>query len=264
MYADTFPTLLVDVLGGNDALTGSGPSYVHTIGLYNNATNGSQPLSRSLCLFDSADYYIVTGAQADQLDLAFGASAAVEATMKYKGNPWTTPTTSAPAPFSSPAFSSQVLAPAWDTTVSIAGTSYSTVQDGKISIARKTAPIFTLGQQGPNPVFAGPVEVSGSFTLIVGSNADPFSTSSSPTALVRNQQALVITFNDPNSTVPSSVALTMTKAQFETPKRSQGKAFVEITVDFKAVANSTDAISGYAPIKTVTTNGVSTAYQLGH
>jgi hypothetical protein len=56
----------------------------------------------------------------------------------------------------------------------------------------------------------------------------------------------------------------MSKCQFEAPKRSQGKAFVEIEVEFVGVANATDAISGYSPLKTATVNGVSTAYQTAH
>ena len=259
LYNDTFPYILRGLLGSTHTTAGSGP-YTHTIGLLSAPTTGSQPPSYSICLFDAADYYIVSGSQADSVELSFGASAAVEATVKYKGNPWTTPTTAAPAPFTSPSFSSIVLAPAWDTTISIAGSQSYAVQDGKLTISRKTEPIFTEGQQGPNPVFAGTCEVSGSLTLVVNSNADPFSTSSTPTALVRNQQATVLTFNDPNSAVVTSLAITMSKTQFQKPQRSQGKSFVEISVDFVAVANSTDAISGYAPLKTVTTNSVSTSY----
>lgn len=259
LYNDTFPVVLKGILGSTDTVTGAGP-YVHTIGLLNAPTTGSQPPSYSICLFDAADAYVISGSQADQLDLSFGASTLIEATTKYKGNPWTTPTTSAGAPFTSLTFGSIVAAPAWDTTVSIAASQNWNVQDGKLTIMRKTEPIFTLGQQGPNPVFAGTCEVKGSFTIVVNSNADPFSTGASPTSLVRNQQALVVTFNDPNSATPTSLALTMTKAQFENVKRSSSKSFVELTVDFVAVANATDAISGYSPIKTVTTNSVSAAY----
>jgi hypothetical protein len=257
LYNDTFPIILRGILGSTDTVSGS---YVHTIGLLNNAATGSQPPSYSICLFDAADAYVISGSQADQLDLSFGASTAVEATMKYKGNPWTTPTTSPAAPFTSPAFGAIVLAPAWDTTVSIAASQDYNVQDGKLSIVRKADPIFTMGQQGPNPVFAGTCEVKGSLTIVVNSASDVFSTGAGPTALVRNQQAMVVTFNDPNSGVATSLALTMSKTQFENVKRSQSKSFVELSVDFVAVANATDAISGYSPIKTVTTNAVSSAY----
>jgi hypothetical protein len=263
LYGDTWPALLIDVLGGNDAVAGSGP-YTHTIGLYNNAANGSQPLSRSICLFDAANAFVVTGCQGDQMELTFGASAAVETTMKYKGNPYSEPTSAPEAPFNSASFSDVVLAPAWDSTVSIAGGPEYTVMDGSLTIMRKAEPIFVLGQQAPNPVFAGTCEVSGKLTFIVDSDADPFSTGSSPTALTRDQQALVITLTDPNSATNSIVQLTMSNAQFEAPKRTMSKAYIQIEVEFKAVANTTDAISGYAPIQAVITNGVSTAYQTGH
>jgi hypothetical protein len=264
MYGDTFPALLIDVLGGNDTVTGSGAPYLHSGGLYNNSANGSQPLSRSICLFDAANAIVVTGCQGDQMDLTFGASAAVEATMKYKGNPYSEPTNAPAAPFTSPSFSSVVLAPAWDTTVSIGGSQYFTVEDGSLTIMRKATPIFTEGQQGPNPVFAGTCEVSGKLTFIVDSNSDPFSTGATPTALNRHQQSNVLVFTDPNSATPSVLTLTMSKAQFKAPKRTMSKAYIQIETEFTAVANSTDAISGYAPIAWTMSNAVSAAYQTGH
>jgi hypothetical protein len=266
VYPDTFPILLCGVLGGNDAVTGVGP-YSHVIGLYNSQANGSQPLSYSICLLDGANWYIVTGSQADQLDLTFGASVATEATMKYKGNPWTAPTTSAPTLFASPSFSAETLAPGWDSVITIASTQYTWIEEGSLTIARKTAPIFTDGQQAPITVFAGTCEVTGKFTAVVPSNSEAWSTSSSPTALTRDQQLMTMVLSSPNSlssAVVDSITFTMTKAQFEKPVRSQGKMYTDIEVEFTAVANATDAISGWSPVKTTTSNGISTAYQTGH
>lgn len=265
LYADTFPILLCGVLGGNDAITGSGP-YSHVIGLYNNQANGSQPLSYAICLLDGANWFTVNGSQADSMELAFGASTASEVTMKYMGNPYVS-ATSAPTLFASPSFSAESLQPSWDSVLTVAGTPYTWIEDGTLSIARKTAPIFTLGQQAPDPVFAGTCEVSGKFTAVINSNDDLWSTTASATALTRDQQSTSLVLTNPinaSGGTQNSVTFQMTNCQFETPKRNQGKQFVEIELEFRAVANATDAISGYSPLKTTTSNGVSTAYQLSH
>jgi hypothetical protein len=48
--------------------------------------------------------------------------------------------------------------------------------------------------------------------------------------------------------------------QLHDPKRTVGKEYTEIEVAFTANANSTDAASGYAPVKFTAVNAVSTAY----
>jgi hypothetical protein len=60
----------------------------------------------------------------------------------------------------------------------------------------------------------------------------------------------------------------MSKAQFQDVKRQRGKAYTEVEVNFIATANANDIAgsstthdSVYSPIRTITTNGQSTAYQ---
>jgi len=147
LFADTFPNLVKAVLGGTDTVTGAGP-YTHNIKLLNNASIGSQPQSYSIMDFDGANYFTLLGAQADQLEISFGAEAAAESTVKFMTNPYTSGT-SATAPFSSPSLSTVHMIPAWDTTITVAGTTYTYIQDGTLTLARKTAPIFTMGAQAP-------------------------------------------------------------------------------------------------------------------
>jgi len=265
LYADTFPLLLTAVLGGNDTVTGSGP-YVHTIGLYNNAANGSQPLSYSILDFDGANYFTMTGAQADQIAITFGAEAAADGTIKFMSNPYTSYTT-APAPFTSLSLSTEHMIPAWDTTIVVGGTTFNYISTGELTLARKTQPIFTMGQQAPHTNFAGPIEVTGKFTAVVDSTSDSWSTGTGATALTRAPQTMTITLTDPNdatSGTQHSIEFQMSQVQFMNPKRTTSKEYTEIEVEFTAVANTTDAVSGYAPIKTITTNGISTAYQTAH
>ena len=261
LYADTFPWLVTSVLGGNDTVTGSS-LYTHSIKLYNNAANGSQPRSFSIMDFDGANYFTMTGAQADSLAITFGAEAAAEATVKFFANPYTS-ATSAPSPFTSLSLSTEHMIPAWDTVISVGGTTFTYISTGELTLARKTAPIFTMGTQAPLVNFAGPLEVTGKFTAVVNSNADTWSTTATATALTRSPQAVVITMTDPNDT-GHSFAVTMTSVQFHDVKRTRGKEYTEVEVSFTANANATDASTGYSPIATTTINGVSTAYQTGY
>ena len=261
LFADTFPNLVKAVLGGTDTVTGAGP-YTHNIKLLNNASTGSQPQSYSIMDFDGANFFTLLGAQADQLEISFGAEAAAEATVKFMANPYTSGT-SATSPFSAPSLSTVHMIPAWDTVISVAGTPYTYIQDGTLTLARKTAPIFTMGAQAPYQNFAGPIDVTGKFTAVVNSQSDPWSTGSGATALTRSPQALVITFTDPNDSsggTQFSVSFTMTQAQFQNVKRTRGKAYTEVEVEFTANADATDATTGYSPIQANIINATSAPY----
>jgi hypothetical protein len=262
MYADSFPLLLISVLGP-DVATGS-TIYTHTIGLQNNST-GSQPASVTVNSFDGGNAFQIAGAQAQSLDVTFGADKAVEATIKYLGQPWTTPT-----PSNYPG--TEALIPGWNTAITIGSTNqgggtsptanWTNIMDGNIKIDRKTAPIFTAGTQGPHTTFAGPCDVSGAFTVVVEAN-DPFSIGSSAYALYRASASLpmTLTFTDPadiTSATNHSVKYQMSDVQFHDVKRSVGKDYVELTVSFDAQANTTDAANGgYSPVKAIVKNATS-------
>ena len=261
LFADTFPVLLRSILGGTDTKTGSGP-YSHTIKVLNSPSTGSQPPTYSILDFDGANYFTVTGAQADTLGLTFGADAAAEATVKYMGNPYTS-YTSAPTVFATQSLSAEHLIPAWNTVVSIGGTTYTNVSTGEISINRKTQPIFTLGTQAPYNLFAGPIEVTGKFTFVINSTADVFSTGSGAYGLTRSPEAIVVTLTDPNdatSGTQHSVAFTMSAAQIHSIKRTRGKEYTELEVEFTANANQTDSATGYSPIQATVINATSLSY----
>ncbi|MDE1828479.1 MAG: hypothetical protein KGH65_04945 [Candidatus Micrarchaeota archaeon] len=261
LYADTIPAVIRALLGGTDTVTGV-TSYTHAIKLLNSASTGSQPVSQSLCVFDGANYFQSAGGQADSATITFGASAAAELTAKYIGNPYTNYTT-AQAPFTTLSVSTESLIPAWDTAVTIASTPYTWIEDGEITIARKTAPIFTLGAQGPFQNFAGPVEVSGKFTAVINSNADAWTAGATPSALSRGQEAMTIVLTNPNNqhgAVNDSLTFTMSNAQFEHSKRMLSKSYTSVEVRFVAVADTTDASSGYSPLAFTAINGVSAAY----
>lgn len=262
LYADTFPVYLRAILGGTDTVTGA-TYYTHTIKLLNSPSTGSQPPSYSILDFDGANYFTIAGAQASDLTLTYGAETAGDAALKWIGNPYAD-STSAAAPFTALSISSEHPIPTWDTTISVGGTQLTYIQTGELKIDRKTAPIFTMGTQAPYQNFAGPVEVTGKFTALVASNADPFSTpTATGYALTRSPEAVVITLTSPNditSATNHSIQFTMSAVQFENVKRTRTKDYVELEVEFTANANSTDAATGFSPLQAVVINGQSAAY----
>ena len=263
-YADSIGVILQSLLGATDTPTGTGP-YTHTLRLLNSASTGSQPSSYSIQDFDGANYFLITGAQADSMTLAFGAEVAAEATMKFIGNPYTSSTT-ASAPFASySTATSQHPIPTWDTVATIGGTGYANVMSGEIKLERKTQPIFTMnGASGQSPFvnFAGPLDVSGKLTLVVSATNDPFTTGSTAYGLTRSPQTMSLAMTDPNSPTASySLTLTGSSTQFQMVKRVRGKEFVEIEMEFTCNANTTDGGgSVYSPLAAVLINGVAAGY----
>ena len=267
LFADTFGNLVKATLGGTDTVTGS-TVYTHNIKLLNNAAVGSQPQSYSIFDFDGANQFVMTGAQADSLNITFGAEAAADATVKFFANPYTSYTTP-PAPFTTLSFPAnpEHMIPAWDTTITVSGinsgAALTYISTGELMLARKTQPIFTMGTQAPLTNFAGPLEVTGKFTAIVNSNADAWSTGSAAEALTRSPQTMTITMTDPNDTTSStnhSIAFTLSAVQFHDVKRTRGKEYTEVEVSFTANANATDATTGYSPVQATIVNAVATAY----
>ena len=265
LFADTFGTLAKSILGGTDTVTGSSV-YTHNIKLLNNAAIGSQPQSYSILDFDGANYFTMTGAQADSLAITFGAEAAADATVKFMANPYTS-YTSAPAPFTNLSLSTEHMIPAWDTSITVSGINsglaLTYIQSGDITLARKTTPIFTMGTQAPLVNFAGPIEVTGKFIAVVNTNTDAWSTGSSAEALTRSPQVVTITMTDPNdltSGTPHSIAFTMTSVQFHDVKRTRGKEYTEVELSFTANANATDATTGYSPVQATIVNATAAAY----
>lgn len=261
LYADTFPILVVAALGGADSVSGAGP-YTHVIGLLNDASVGSQPPSFSIMLFDGANYWTLAGCRLDTLEIPFTSDGTADATAKFIGNPATSGT-SAPTVFATPSFSSAVMVPGWSVAVSIDSDSIAYIQNGTLTIARNTLAVFAEGSETAYVNFAGPIKVTGKMLAVVASQADPWSAASTPQALTRDQIVTVLTFTDPNdatSAMDWSVAFTMSATQYMEPKRTQGKAYVEVEANFEGVANATDAISGVSPISFTAINDVEGAY----
>jgi hypothetical protein len=248
VHLDTFGHLVEGTLGGVDAVSGAGP-YVHPIPLLNSATVGSQPPSYTVVDFDGFTAKQIAGAQMAMLDLDFTAAGAFGYKVKYIGQPFTTIAT----PGTNTYTGTDKMIAAWSNAVTIAAVSTALLVDGTCTIDRATEAVHTQGQQGPAVVFSGPCKVTGKLTFLVATGDAIM-----PAGLTYQPQALTFTFTDTAST--HTCLLTMTKAQFENPKIDRGKIYDQVTVDYTAEANTTDAATGYSPVKFTITNSQSAAY----
>ena len=249
LFPDTFPLIAYAALG-TDTVTGTTPK-VHTVTLKNDATTGSQPPSVSIIDFDGQQAFQMLDAQATDLKLTFGAEAAIEATTKFVAQPWTQVSTP-----SSLTIGSNTFVPGWDVALTIGGTSSAVLVDGEVNLTRSAVPIFTAGQQNPYKTWAGPIDVSGRLKFVVESTDPILLTANGKYALTQSPQPVVLTFTEPTTTYTTVV--TMTSVQFHDAKRTRDKAYVEVEANFTANANTTDAASGFSPIKIVAQNLVTT------
>ena len=249
LFPDTFPLIAYAALG-TDTVTGTTPK-VHTVTLKNDATTGSQPPSVSIIDFDGQQAFQMLDAQATDLKLTFGAEAAIEATTKFVAQPWTQVSTP-----SSLTIGSNTFVPGWDVALTIGGTSSAVLVDGEVNLTRSAVPIFTAGQQNPYRTWAGPIEVTGRLKFVVESTDPILLTANGKYALTQSPQPVVLTFTEPTTTYTTVV--TMTSVQFHDAKRTRDKAYVEVEANFTANANTTDAASGFSPIKIVAQNLVTT------
>ena len=256
-YTDVYPALLraalgsVDTVGASVAVTNvSGASavgYPHTIGLINTPNQGSQPPSYTI-INDSVDNtYQMTGSQESDFTLTLGADAAVELTTTWITAPYTI------AASVSANESTAYLVPAWNCTASVGGSAVSVIENFELDIKRNAAPIFTLGTQAPYRQWAGAIEVSGKLTFVV-----ELGTNYNALALERDQMLLQLQITDPVTSYYSYFQ--MSAAQLEDPVITVGKSYLTLETNYTAVANTIDAINGYAPILTKTYNSISGTY----
>ena len=253
-----------------DAVYG-GPPYTHTIGLLNQAGvsgvgtgyEGSQPPSFTGYDVDNASQSSDTqiakrfgGAMFTDLDLEFTADGALTYSSKMMSNAFTEVSSTSVGWNGS----STVFVPAWNGGFSLDGTANGTLMSGSINIKRNVAPIHTINNtQSPYRLWAGPIVVTGKLTFVVENNDSWMNY-----GLATSYHSMAISFADPVSS--NNMVVTMSKVQLQNPKIESSKAFLEITADFTANGNGTDAVAtngnggGYSPIKVVVNNNQSTTY----
>jgi hypothetical protein len=143
----------------------------------------------------------------------------------------------------------------WTGVSKIAGTTVAIIEDGNCNITRPVTPIFTVdGNQAPYQLFQGPVAVTGSLTLVLEDDTQLLN------YLNNSQPSLQINFTTGTAATAGyrQIQLNMTKCAFTVAKVDRGSDYVQLKVDYKAVANTTDVGStgGYSPIKVTLQNAL--------
>jgi hypothetical protein len=245
VFADTVGYFVAGVLG-DVTTTGSTAPYTHAISTLNSQATNGQPTTYTL-----SDYYSLgssstrqyTGVQFSEIDFKFSADAILTYTAKGMGY------VSATASNPTPSFSTVNSLPSWTGAVTLSGSATSIMAEGNCNIKRTVEPIFTVdGTQRPYQLFAGAVSAEGSLTLVFESDTEL------TYYLTNSQPALDIDFTQ--SSGAEEVKLHMTECAFTSAKIDRSKDYIQLMVNYRAMANTTDvgASSGYSPIKVTLKN----------
>ena len=240
-FADTIGYWLAGVLG-DVTTTGSTAPYTHAIALKNSvgSAGDAQPKALTITDYYSANIRQFPGCQVNEVILNFNADGMLDYTTKLTGYP--SATSSAPTP----SFSTVVPTQVWTGTVTIGGSSIAVGQTGTLTLARKAEPIFGIANTAsPYSVFLGALTVTGKITFIMEDDTEL-------TRYLNNTQP-AITFNwaQGAGATATQIAFTATKSAYTVAMVERGKDYVEVTVDFESLGNTTDAgtTAGYSPVK---------------
>jgi len=241
VYPDTIGYVLGGIMG-SVATSGSTAPYTHTISLKNASAVAAdaQPTAFTLTDFYAANVRAYPGIQISDMTLKFTADGLLDYDAKAMG--WLSQTASTPTP----TFSTVLPTPVWLATVSIAGATVSNVVDGDITLTRPVTPIFGLANtKDPYQVFLGALETKGKFKFVMENDTEL------TRYLTNTQPAMTLNWSQGTGASATQIAFTVTKGAYTAAVIARDKDFVEIDVDVRAIANTTDAGStgGYSNIK---------------
>lgn len=241
VFADTVGYWLTGILG-DVTTTGSSAPYTHAIALKNNVAGSgdAQPVSYTISDFYTANTRQFAGFQVTDFGLTFNADGMLEYTVKGMGFP--SATTSAPTPSFSTVLPTQV----WTGTVTIGGSSVGYTRTASLDLSRKAEAIFGISNtQSPYQIFVGALTAKGKATFVMQDDTEL------TRYLTNTQPAITFNFSTGSGSTATQVAFTLTKGAYTTAAKELNADYVEITVDFEGMGNTTDvgATSGYAPVK---------------
>ena len=162
-----------------------------------------------------------------------------------------------------PAFSSFTPVASRVATMSLAGSTSIKVETAEFAWKRgEAAAINTLqGIQDPMALFVGPLDLSIKAKLVCDSDTEL------NYFLKGTQNALKLTATQGTTDQVNGITVQCTKVNYNDANISRDKAYVELTCDIDAIANTTDVATGgngYSPaLVTLSTNGTGTALQYG-
>jgi hypothetical protein len=240
-FADTIGYWLAGVLG-DVTTTGSSAPYTHAIALKNSvgSAGDAQPKALTITDYYSANTRQFPGCQVHEIAMNFNADGMLDYTTKLTG--YQSVTTSAPAP----SFSTVVPTQVWTGTVTIGGSTVSNAQTGSITLSRKVDPIWGISNvQSPFAVFLGALTVTGKMTFIMEADTELLR------FLNNTQPAITFNWSQGSGATATQISFTAAKSAYVASMVERGKDYVEVTCDFEALGNTTNAgaTAGYSPIK---------------
>lgn len=154
-------------------------------------------------------------------------------------------------------FTTQKPKATWAMAASIGGSSTAIVEQFAINMVRANAgPIFNVdGTSDPYEIFSGRLGVSGTATYIFETDAEL----NRFTGASKGSTSLLLNLTDGASSTLTQVQAQMTNVQYVSPtKIERSKEYIELSVTFKAIANSTDvgASAGLSPIQWTLQNAI--------
>lgn len=244
VFPDTIGWALAGVLG-DLTTTGAAAPFTHAFSTLNSGTG--QPPSYTL-----SDYYTIStrqfaGIKVSELGFKFSGDGLLSYSAKATG--LASATTTEPTP----SYTAVPPLAGWTGAVSIGGSSAAFVVDGECTIKRPVTVINTSdGSQAPYALWSGPVSASGKLTLVMEDDTQYLN------YLNNSKPSLDVNFSQGAGAAAVQVKLHMTKAAFSGAEISRGKDYIELSVDYDALANTTDAgtSGGYSPIKATLQNAV--------
>jgi hypothetical protein len=250
VFADSVGWLVAGILG-DVTTTGASAPFTHAISLKN--SGDGQPTS-----YTYTDFYGRTDSNPAR---QYPASKVLSFTLKGTADgllTWEAKTNgfaSAVAAKPTAAFTAVTASPAYECVASIGGSASAIVEDFEIDLVRQGGPIFNVdGDKTPYEIFAGKIGVAGKLTTIMETDLELnrfVGATAGTTALDFNAQ------HGASSTLVQVLAH-MSQAQYTVAKIVRGKEYVTVEIDYKAVANTTDAgaSGGLSPCKITLQNAL--------
>lgn len=241
VFADTFGFLLASILG-DVVTTGASAPYTHAIATKNSvgASGDAQPRALTVNDYYSAANRRYAGCQCVELEMTFNADGMLEYTAKLVGYP------SGVAGAPTVNISGVIPTAVWTGVATIGGTNIANTITGSVKMTRKYETVFTVnGVQTPFAVFVGGLSVDAKLSFVMEDDTQLLN------YLNNSQPTIVYNWTTGTGVTLTQIAFSLAKAAYTTGAPERSKDFVEVMVDVKGLANSTNvgATAGLSPIK---------------
>lgn len=244
VFADTIGWPLIGILN-DQGYTGGTPNIF--TGAVKNSGNG-QPVGVQYVDNNSAVTRAYAGVVHSELALTFNADGKM--TYSAKGMGYVSGPIAAPAA----SYGTLDIVPSWGITTQIGGSANVLVQEGSLTLKPASVDaINTLdGSQDPYAFFADGVEATGKMLFVYEDDAQLVN------YLTNAKPALDFTFARGAGASLEQLQFHMSSCGWRTGKMTRSKSFVELEVEYTALANVTDAgaSGGRSPIKATIKNSL--------